>query len=202
MRCSRQEYWSGLPVPSPGDLLNPGTETVPAMFPALAFKMEILHHWATWEAQTGLNSKFITIYPTKNILGLCFSLYVAHTHFLSVIFLSCRRHWHPIPVLLPGKSDGERSLVGYSPWGCKSRTWLSNFTFTFIFLSLYICLTTVWKKRGKKSITSYFIQLLKTVIIWKILKVQKEQNSHEVSNTKLFYWQTQSDLKDNCRLIS
>ena len=23
------------------------------------------------------------------------------------------------PVLLPGKSHGGRSLVGYSPWGCK-----------------------------------------------------------------------------------
>ena len=23
------------------------------------------------------------------------------------------------PVFLPGKSDGQRSLVGYSPWGCK-----------------------------------------------------------------------------------
>ena len=23
---SRQEYWSGLPLPSPGDLSNPGTE--------------------------------------------------------------------------------------------------------------------------------------------------------------------------------
>ena len=25
--------------------------------------------------------------------------------------------WHPTPVLLPGKSNGWRSLVGYSPWG-------------------------------------------------------------------------------------
>ena len=24
--------------------------------------------------------------------------------------------WHPTPVLLPGKSHGRRSLVGYSPW--------------------------------------------------------------------------------------
>ena len=23
------------------------------------------------------------------------------------------------PVFLPGKSHGQRSLVGYSPWGCK-----------------------------------------------------------------------------------
>ena len=30
-----------------------------------------------------------------------------------------RRKWQPTPVLLPGKSHGRRSLVGYSPWGCK-----------------------------------------------------------------------------------
>ena len=28
-----------------------------------------------------------------------------------------RRQWKPIPVLLPGKSHGRRSLVGCSPWG-------------------------------------------------------------------------------------
>ena len=28
-----------------------------------------------------------------------------------------RRQWHPTPVLLPGKSRGQRSLVGCSPWG-------------------------------------------------------------------------------------
>ena len=28
-----------------------------------------------------------------------------------------RRQWQPTPVLLPGKSHGWRSLVGYSPWG-------------------------------------------------------------------------------------
>ena len=28
-----------------------------------------------------------------------------------------RRQWHPTPVLLPGKSQGQRSLVGCSPWG-------------------------------------------------------------------------------------
>ena len=25
----------------------------------------------------------------------------------------------PTPVFLPGESHGQRSLVGYSPWGCK-----------------------------------------------------------------------------------
>ena len=30
---------------------------------------------------------------------------------------SQRRQWHPTPVLLPGKSRGWRSLLGFSPWG-------------------------------------------------------------------------------------
>ena len=29
------------------------------------------------------------------------------------------KEWQPTPVFLPGKSHGERSLVGYSPWGLK-----------------------------------------------------------------------------------
>ena len=33
--------------------------------------------------------------------------------------ISCRRKWQPIPVVLPGKSHGQRSLVGYSPLGDK-----------------------------------------------------------------------------------
>ena len=27
--------------------------------------------------------------------------------------------WQPISVFLPGKFHGEKSLMGYSPWGCK-----------------------------------------------------------------------------------
>ena len=30
-----------------------------------------------------------------------------------------RRKWQPTPVCLPGKSHGQRSMVGYSPWGHK-----------------------------------------------------------------------------------
>ena len=33
------------------------------------------------------------------------------------VALVWRRQWHPTPILLPGKSHGQRSLVGCSPWG-------------------------------------------------------------------------------------
>ena len=34
-------------------------------------------------------------------------------------FSNRRRKWQPTPVLLPRKSHGRRSLVGYGPWGRK-----------------------------------------------------------------------------------
>ena len=30
-----------------------------------------------------------------------------------------RREWKPVLILLSGEFHGQRSLVGYSPWGCK-----------------------------------------------------------------------------------
>ena len=33
--------------------------------------------------------------------------------------ISWRKAWQPTPLFLPGESHGQRSLVEYSPWGCK-----------------------------------------------------------------------------------
>ena len=45
---------------------------------------------------------------------------------------SQRRAWPPTPVFLPGESHGQRSLVGYSPWGHKDSdtTEVAKHTFT------------------------------------------------------------------------
>ena len=32
--------------------------------------------------------------------------------------ISWRKVWQPPQVFLPGESHGQRSLAGYSPWGC------------------------------------------------------------------------------------
>ena len=39
MGYSRQEYWSGLPLPSPGDLPHPGIKPMSLMSPALAVRL-------------------------------------------------------------------------------------------------------------------------------------------------------------------
>ena len=38
---------------------------------------------------------------------------------LAVVVADWSRKWQPTPVILPGKFHGRRSLIGYSPWGCK-----------------------------------------------------------------------------------
>ena len=60
-------------------------------------------------------------------------VYPAQPHLTTLVCLQCRRpgfdpwfgkipwrrKWQPTPVFLPGESHGPRSLVGYSPRGCR-----------------------------------------------------------------------------------
>ena len=47
-----------------------------------------------------------------------FCFFFSHVVLICIFLVTYRRRqWHPIPVLLPGKSHGWRSLVGCSPWG-------------------------------------------------------------------------------------
>ena len=61
-----------------------------------------------------------------------------------------RRQWHPTPVLSPGKSHGQRSLVGCSPWGREEldTTERLHFQFSFHVLEKEMathCSTPAWK---------------------------------------------------------
>ena len=63
------------------------------------------------------------------------------------------RKWQPTPVLLPGKSHGQRSLVGYSPWGRKESDTTGQLHFHLHFRSLThfksICVYNMNKERVK-----------------------------------------------------
>ena len=49
MGFSRQEYWSGLPFPSPGDLSDPGIESTSHYVSCTGRR--VLYSWATWDTQ-------------------------------------------------------------------------------------------------------------------------------------------------------
>ena len=57
MGFSRQEYWSGLPVPTPGGLPNQGVELVSLISPALADGFFTTS--ATWEALLDWDPAFV-----------------------------------------------------------------------------------------------------------------------------------------------
>ena len=81
-----------------------------------------------------------------------------------------RRQWHPIPVLLPGKSHGRRSLVGCSPWGHEE----SDTTATSLSLSLIYCYTR------KLQVKNKVMQRTKTRHITTVTKgITRNNNRHK-----------------------
>ena len=93
MEFSRQEYWSGQQIPTPGDLPNPRIEPVSLVSPVLAGRPWWLRWWICLQCRRpGLD--------------------------LWVGKISYRREWQPTPVFLPGESHGQRNFVGYSPLDC------------------------------------------------------------------------------------
>ena len=64
MGFSRQEYWSGLPFPPPGDLPDPGIE--PNSLTSSALANQLFSTSGTWEALTLLNSYQKTEFPGGN----------------------------------------------------------------------------------------------------------------------------------------
>ena len=84
----------------------------------------------------------------------------------TLILRSGKGNGTPLQYSCLEKSHGQRSLVGCSPWVAKSRTWLSDFTFTFHFYAL------------EKEMATHF-----SVLAWRILGM----GSHTVGH----YW---SDL--------
>ena len=55
------------------------------------------------------NTILFKIAPKMKYLGINLTKHVQD--------LYAEKQWYPTPVLLPGKSHGQRSLVGCSPWG-------------------------------------------------------------------------------------
>ena len=132
MAFSRQEYWSGFPFPSPGNLPHPGVETGSPALQAESLPSDLLRNRFTEESSRNR----LTERPyllTENVCG--FPYLQSHSQVALVIMnLSASAgdvrdtssvpgsgrssgggRGNPTPVFLPRESHGQRSLVGYSP---------------------------------------------------------------------------------------
>ena len=73
-----------------------------------------------------------------------------------------RSKWQPTPVFLPGKSHGQRSLVGYSPWVRETQTQLSTHTHRkrqrFLLILILMAITTNPINRNVPNFTAPLTQ--------------------------------------------
>ena len=101
MEFPKQENQSRLPLPSLGDLPDPGIESTTLALVVGFFGASLL-------------TQMVNNLPAMQ-----------DTQVLS-LGIPWRREWQPTPVFLPTESHGQRILEGYSPWGSQSRTRLSD----------------------------------------------------------------------------
>ena len=103
-----------------------------------------------------------------------------------------RRRWHPTPVLLPGKSHGQRCLVGCSPWGHEEldTTERLPFHFSLSFIAegngnplQCSCLENP-RDRGAWWAAVYGVTQSRTQVNW--LSSSSNQNDND-NNMKLFH---------------
>ena len=112
---SRQEYWSELPCPPPGNLPNPEIKLTSLTSPSLAGRFFTTSHLSF------LRPHFFQT-PKKGINSFLWKKFLSYLQVCGFAYdfnrlsFSWRRQWHPTPVFLPGKSHGQRSLVGCSLW--------------------------------------------------------------------------------------
>ena len=85
-----------------------------------------------------------------------------------------RRKWQPTLVLLLEESHGGRSLVGYSPWGCKESDMTERLHFTLgcfindseimnskeVQFELVSCIVSIWIRSGDRNMQGRFTIVL------------------------------------------
>ena len=121
MGFPRQEYWSGLPFPSPGDLSNPG---IKPGSPAL--QIDALQSEPHPSMTTGKTIALI-ILDSDSKESTCQCMRCRKCGFDPWLGkIPWRRKWEPTPVFLPEKSHGQRSLVGCGPRGRKESAMTST----------------------------------------------------------------------------
>ena len=71
------------------------------------------------------------------------------------------RKWHLTPVSLPGKFYGQRSLLGYSPWGSKRvrHNWMTGCKY------LYVCIYIFFLAKETCFICFFFSVISHTYIV-------------------------------------
>ena len=118
MKFYRQNYWSGLPFPSPGNLPDPAIEPGSPTLQAVSFTI-----WATRNVPSNLVKRTNSLKDTKfkltegkigNLNGLISIKGINNYYLFSTVI-----NYLPKRKQALGVSDEQGNLVCCSPWGCK-----------------------------------------------------------------------------------
>ena len=149
---SRQEYWSGLPFPPPGDLLDPGIEPMLPVSPVLAGMF------------------FITEPPWKPETVSLYSLTVKNLNDTEMDIIKGDRHpghfpFHSLPWVCSGTIKHHQTFAHVFPclWDLALHISLHSITGFFFFLAIHLRNLSMQMPTNLFSPTGKRIYFVKTV---------------------------------------
>ena len=127
-----------LPLPDGQESAHP--ETSPASFFSISLGSDLLPHLHFYSLSPSWNRRAFVRFASCCVPGIYCVLSDDKVHLQCrrpgfnpwVGKIPWRRKWQPTPpVFLPGEFSGQRSLAGYSPWGCKKSHMTERLTHLF-----------------------------------------------------------------------
>ena len=183
MEFSRQEYWSGLPFPSPGDLLNPGIELRSPALQADSLPLshqgssKYLFSWSDWQIFFPLFFFFrmILLLFGQEVVSNSFATPWTVTHQASLSMGFPRQeYWSGLPFPSPGdlpfsttEPPGKPRLTTFFKFG-------NLWSWQAIFKNINSQIFLVWVRTGTNFLESNKAIM---IIIWNTNILQCSSNS-------------------------
>ena len=107
---------------------------------------------------------------------LFFSIFSPLSLLSQIVLFLWRREWQPTPVFLPGESQGQRSLAGYSLWGCRfGHDWVTKphhkslfiYVNNHFFVCTYIFISNVLIYLNLICFMFKYLLLMILMLLWK-----------------------------------
>ena len=146
MRFPRQEYWSGLPFPSPGNLPHPRSELTSPALAAVFFTtelprkpLEIIMCWATCVKLLALNM-IIWISLISHTISFCshsaFDIFAWSTQVWNIFIIFIKSNEIKAKITLERSSEKQYNLIGDRNLMCRKKLLGSPYTYPQLLLLL------------------------------------------------------------------
>ena len=98
-----------------------------------------------------------------------------------------RREWQPTAMFLPGKSHQQRSLAGYSLWGCRVGHNWATYRFVIVWIIVYILYVSFWSSHCIQYCLHILLRMKNKTFVWKYVLSRLTHPLSKITDNTILY---------------